>query len=67
MITVESLELLTGYESGVLIYKDNHGTLKGEVINWTGTFGLPRFFQVSCLGLGETMKVNNITNDAGCG
>lgn len=51
--TVDTLQDLTGYESGVIIWDD------GETwaLNWVGYNGLPRVFGPIAVGLGEIVAV----------
>ena len=60
-----NLQELTGYESGVVVFKESN---KGIAINWSSIEGIPRIFVTGVIGLGDgddlqTVEENDVDQD----
>ena len=53
------LQELTGYESGVVIFKE---TEEGIVTNWSSIDGIPRIFVTGIVGLGDGEDLQKVDN-----
>lgn len=56
MLKAESLYDLTGYESGVIIYKGG----ESFVTNWSGLNGLPKQFITGFVDFGEVLEFSKV-------
>jgi L-cysteine desulfidase len=53
------LQELTGYESGVVIFKESE---EGFITNWSGVDGIPRLFATGLIGFGDGDDLEKVNN-----
>ena len=55
-----NLQELTGYESGVVFFKESE---EGFITNWVGVNGIPRLFVTGVIGLDDGEDIAEITQE----
>ena len=55
-----NLQELTGYESGVVFFKESE---EGFITNWVGINGIPRIFVTGVIGLGDGEDITETTQE----